>query len=40
MPLATGEPVVTLRVCVVSFRTHLQQIHELLEDLDAALEPS
>lgn len=32
-----GETAVTLRVCVVSFRTHRERIDALLEDLDLAL---
>ncbi|MFV8751890.1 aminotransferase class V-fold PLP-dependent enzyme [Nannocystaceae bacterium ST9] len=36
LPLA-GERVVTLRVCVLSFRTHRERIDTLLDDLDLAL---
>jgi aromatic-L-amino-acid decarboxylase len=40
LPVLAGEQVeraVTLRVCVVSFRTHVERIDMLLDDLDAAL---
>jgi aromatic-L-amino-acid decarboxylase len=37
LPVADGESAVTLRVCVVSFRTHRERIDALLEDLDLAL---
>jgi aromatic-L-amino-acid decarboxylase len=36
LPVADGDAV-TLRVCVMSFRTHRERIDALLEDLDLAL---
>ena len=37
LPVADGLAV-TLRVCVMSFRTHRERIDALLEDLDLALD--